>query len=278
MIIFGAGTMYGIPQFDALGNAITTPTPIKLLSMQSVSFDISYENKQLYDYSQFPIAIARGKATVTGKASMAQVNGNALNQLIFGQTVNSATGQLNALYYDQNGTALQTYVVSSLGTNQVCALTTFELSKMDSFPALPLATSSLTDLGVIGPNGLPYTKVAAAAAGPSVGQYMVTPDMVYVFNESELNHVMHVSMEYTQSLNTASSLSIKNLPMGYTPTFQAIIQTTYQNQRALLKLYNVFSTKLQLFNTKLDDFSVPDFDMVMSADSAGNVFDLYLSQ
>ncbi len=82
--MFGSGLLWGTPQQDASGNAISNPTPVLFGTMQDVSVDMSFDLKQLYGQSQFPVALGRGKGKIDCKAHIASINGAMLNTIFFG--------------------------------------------------------------------------------------------------------------------------------------------------------------------------------------------------
>jgi hypothetical protein len=76
--IFGTGQLYGMP--------VGGGAPLKFGALQDVSVDISADIKQLYGQNQFPLAVARGKVKIEGKAMTGEVNPDLYNALFFGQT------------------------------------------------------------------------------------------------------------------------------------------------------------------------------------------------
>jgi len=90
--------------------------------------------------------------------------------------------------------------------------------------------------------------------------------------------LVFVNYTYTNTSVSAQKISVKNIAMGSTPTFKAYMQTTYQNKRAMVVLYQATASKLNLFATKLDDFSIPEFDFSALSDAANNVADIYVSE
>ena len=110
------------------------------------------------------------------------------------------------------------------------------------------------------------TKVASA---PSAGQYSIASGVV-TFNSADAGKAVLISYTYTaERRRDKSSRSPINL-LGTTPTFQAVFYTTFQGQAISLKLNNCTSSKLS-FQTKLEDFVMPEFDFSCFADAAGNV-------
>jgi hypothetical protein len=253
-LVFGAGDMYGVPLFDASGNAITNPTPIKIGAMQEMSLDFSGDLKELYGQNQFALASARGKVKISGKVKGAQIHAAALNNLFFGQTVTAGT--LAAVNSDVTGALIPA--------------TPFQIT------VIPPSTGVFAaDLGVLDANQVPMTAVASA---PTTGQYSVSALGVYLFAAADTGKKVFVNYSYTATISGAKKITVANMAMGAAPSFKAYMQAQYQGKRALVVLYSAIASKLNLFSTKLDDFSIPELDFSATADAANNVADIYLSE
>jgi hypothetical protein len=236
MFSFGSGVLLGAR------TDIANATPVNFGLVQEVQLDLQFTAKELYGQYQFPVAIARGQGKATGKAKMAQVSGLAFNNLFFGGTL--GTGQL-ATSYGEAGTvpssSAYTVTVANSGTWQ------------DDYGVVYAAT------------GLPLTK---AASGPSAGQYSVAAG-VYTFNASDAGKAVLLSYTYTVS-GSGQELTLGNPLLGTTPTFQAQLYTSFQGKPCNVKLFNCVSSKLS-FATKLEDFTIPELDFDIFANTAGNV-------
>lgn len=245
MYTFGAGILYGYALTDATGATLSVPTPYQFGTLQNVNFDASWDTKQLYGSRQFPVAIGRGKGKITCKADIATINGGLLNSLVFGQTL--AAG-IDAVYTDSTGTAVPT--------------TPYQIT-----PTIPSSGTWAEDLGVISvATGLALTKVAS---GPTTGQYSVSAG-VYTFAAADTTLVMFINFRYTATSTTAAKMTIANLPMGYAPTFKAVLSTPYNGKNLELIMPNCVSDKLS-FATKLDDFAIPSMNWSLLADASNNV-------
>ena len=73
--IFGAGDFYAIPLFDGNGNAILTPTPVKIAAVQEIGLDFSGDLKELYGQNQFALALlaARSKCRARSRGPRSMV-------------------------------------------------------------------------------------------------------------------------------------------------------------------------------------------------------------
>jgi hypothetical protein len=242
---FGSGILWGTPSLDAAGNAIANPTPVQFGTLQDVSLDVSFENKTLHGQNQFPVAVGRGKGKISGKAKFAQLNGSLINSLLFGQTLSAG---LIADVYDTTGTS-------------VPASSPYTVT-----PTVPGSGTWSQDLGVRDANGLPMTRVASL---PTTGQYSVAAG-VYTFAAADTAKTVFINYQYTTTSTTAQKSTVQNVLMGYAPSFRIDLSMPFQGKSMIWTLPNAISTKLTIA-TKLDDFTMPEFDFEGFADSSGNV-------
>lgn len=241
---FGAGILWGTPLTDATGAAIANPSPIQFGALQEVSLDISFDVKELFGSNQFPLAIGRGKGKITGKAKMADIKGKQWSDIVFGQTL--AAGIVGDVY-DTTGAAIPA--------------TPYQIT-----PTVPNSGTWSADLGVRNSAGLPMTRVSAA---PATGQYSVAAG-VYTFAAADTGTTVYISYQYTATSTSAKKSTIANVPMGYAPTFKCDLYMPYAGKQLVLTLNACTSTKLSL-PTKLDDFTITEFDFSAFADSSGNL-------
>lgn len=306
---FGAGALYGVKTGSG------TNTPIKFGGLQGVSLDFAFSVKELYGAYQFPIAVGRGVAKVSGRANFAQLNGQVFNDLFLNSTTAMQSTQLNL-------------VDGEAGTIATGAVT--------------VANNPITqDLGVVyAATGLPFTKVASA---PSPGQYSVNLTTgVYTFNTGENGAAVLISYQYqnpakaitsssvanptvitatahglgavgdtvrvviaghtgsTPSINgewlatvtaantftipvnvtvggtggtvtkTGRLLTLTNALLGTAPAFAVSLKTSFNNKSVVMTLNQCMSSKLA-FQTRLEDFMIPDFDFSCFVDESGSL-------
>jgi len=245
--VFGSGVIWGTPLTDATGAAISNPTPIMVGIMQDASIDISFDTKMLHGSGQFAIAAGRGKGKITGKAKFAQLNGALINSLFFGQTV--TTGLL-ADFNDLTGTTIPT-------TPAILTVTP------------PNSGTFAVDLGVRNASGTPMTRVAS---GPATGQYACDPSSgQYTFAVADSGQIVYICYQYTATSTVAKKSAVSNLQMGPAPTFRCDFFNSFgPSNKLTLSLYSCISNKLSL-STKMDDFTIPEFDFEAYADSIGRV-------
>jgi hypothetical protein len=251
---FGAGLLWGTQQQDANGNPVSNATPVMFGTVQEVSLDVTFEQKELYgSNSQFPLAIGNGKAKISGKAKLGSLNGDVLSNLFFGQSSNYGLTSVN---YDTIGTL-------------VPASTPYTITVTP-----PNSGTYGHDLGVINAStGIALEKVAST---PAANQYSESAG-VYTFNAAQTGVLMYINYSYTATSNTAKSSTVLTKPMGYSPNFQMDLYIPYNGQSFVVTLYKCISNKFSL-QTKLDDFNYPEIDFTAFANSSGQVLTWALAE
>lgn len=249
---FGAGILWGTPLTDANGNAVANPTPVQFGALQDVSVDFSADIKQLFGSNAYPLVAARGKSKISGKAKAAQINGATLNSIYFGYV---PTSGITADVYDTTGTPIPT--------------TPFQIT-----PTPPSSGTWAQDLGVRNASSVPMTRVASA---PTTGQYAVTAG-VYTFATADQGATVYINYQYTATSTVAKRIALSNVVMGAAPTFRCDLSIPYAGKTLTLVLFNCVANKLSLA-TKLDDFTIPEFDFEAFADASGiNIGSINLSE
>lgn len=236
MYSFGSGVLIGTR------TDIANATPINFGLVQEVSIDESATVKELYGQFQRPVAVARGTIKTTGKAKVARISGLAFANLFYGVT--PGTGQLATSFAEAS-------VVPSGAPYTVS----------------PQNAATLVDDGGVtyAASGLPLVKVAAT---PGAGQYALN-NGVYTFAAADTGKAVLISYSY-QIVGTGQKIVVTNQLSGTTPTFQAQFYTTFQGQAVSVKFHNCTSSKLSL-QTKLEDFTIPEFDFSCFADPSGTI-------
>lgn len=254
---FGSGFLYGVPATDANGAAVANPTPVQFAVLQDVSVDFGFENKMLYGQNQFPVAVGRGKGKISIKAKFAHLNGSNFNTMFFGQTLaNNVVSAKNEI----TGKAIPATPFTLTASATTETATTF---------LMPGGATSVfsRDLGVKDASGAYYVRVASA---PAAGQYTVSVAGAYVFAAADAAKVVYISYEYTSTLASAKQFTVLNNAMGYAPSFMAVLNSQYQGGFIHMRFPNCISGKLSI-PTKNDDFTIPELEMDVFADSGGQV-------
>ena len=237
---FGPGSLYAVPAGGG--------TPLRFGGIQDFSLDISATVKELFGQSQFPLLVQRGTMKVTGKAKAAQISAAAFNTVFFGQSVVIGGTTVSV---DESGT--------------VPATTTYTISVANH-------TTFVEDLGVTyAATGLPLTKVATISA---IGQYSVAAG-IYTFYSGDASAA--VKLNYTYTVAGGSSLAVTNQLIGTTPTFQMVFTQTTNGKTQTITFNQATSSKLSMA-TKLEDFTIPEFDVSFFADASGTLFTMTTSE
>ena len=247
MILFGSGLMWATPLQTATGAAVANPTPLLFGVLQECEIDIKRDLKELHGQNQFPVAVAAGKGSVSGKAKFAEFLGGMLETVVFGVA----------------GSAGITSVVGDT-TGAVIPSTPFQIT-----PTVPSSGTWAADLGVISAaTGRPLIRVASA---PATGQYTVAAGL-YTFAAADTGLTVYINYRYTATSTVAKKGVLNNLPMGQAPTFRLDLYVPYNNEQLVYTFANCISDGMKL-GTKNDDFVVPDFGFKCFADVSGKVLD-----
>lgn len=231
-VSFGSGSVFGIPSG-------ANPTPVQFGVLQDIAFDFNFSIKELRGQFQFPVALARGAGKATWKAKAAKLNAAAVNSLFFNGTAS---------------TGLELTAISEVGTIAAAAVTVANSATFQS------------DLGCVNSvTGVQYTRVASA---PAVGQYTVAAG-VYGFNATENGTVMLFNYSYTAAAG-GTKIQVVNQLMGNQTTFQMIFNEKFNSQTVQFRFPSAVANKWT-FGTKLEDFTIPEWDGELSADNAGNI-------
>lgn len=240
---FGSGVLFG----RSLTN--TPATPVRFGALQDVTIDFAFTTKPLFGSFQFPLAVGRGTAKVTGKANFAQFNAQAYNDLFFGLS-NPATGETK--------TAVQEAQTISANIVTVTFNSTY-----------------VQDLGVVkASDGTVYTRVANSPVGQQYSCNETTG--VYTFNNTQNATAVLVSYQYTDAAN-GKKITMTNQLLGNAPQFIAAFTSTYGGKQMTMTLNACMSNKLT-FATKLEDWNIPSFDFDAFCDSSNVLGTLSLDE
>ena len=88
------------------------------------------------------------------------------------------------------------------------------------------------------------------------------------------NIPVQVSYSYTDAAN-GSTITIANQLLGVSPQFLIVLTETFNSNKLNLQLNACMANKLTLA-TKLEDFTIPEFDFQAFADASNNVGTLSL--
>jgi hypothetical protein len=227
------------------------PTPQVLGILQDCQIDIARSTKTLYGQNQSPVAVAAAEHKYTGKAKFAAMFGKQWSDYIFGQPTSAA------------------YKAAVLGFSQAIPATPYQIT------IAPPSGTFFEDLGVTySATGLALVRVASA---PITGQYSVN-EATGVYTFAAADTTLTVLISYLYNVTTGGiSMVVANQPMGYGPIFEVNQVITYNNQSAIVRLFNCICSKVTL-PTKNTDFVVADFEFEAFANAAGNVMEIDFTQ
>jgi hypothetical protein len=241
--VFGVGYLFSTPTG-------ANPTPTRFARLQDVAVDWEFELKTLYGSSQFPVENARGKGKIAIKATSGAIDPFLFNNIFFGQTLNSGE-TLNSV--DEGPTAIP-------GTPYVITVAN--------------GSTFSQDLGVY--NATSKLWMTRVASSPATGQYSVnTSTGVYTFAAADTTNSVRISYTYASS-STGKKLAYTNQLMGTTVIFSMQLVNRFTggdgiSRSLFLNFPSCQAIKLSM-PMKLDDFSLPSFDIAVQDDGSGNIF------
>jgi len=246
---FGSGAIWIIEKNDVYGNKIQNPTPKMAGAIQDFSVDLSAEVKELFESgSQHAVALAKGKESVSGSFSLANMYGDALNAMYFGSVMEDGS---NVTVQDTVGT-----VISVTNTITVTA---------------PNSGVFNMDLGVV--HGATYQPFQRVASAPITGQYSVDANGVYTFASADEGVKVYINFYY-KSPTDGKTINSNTQKMGPTPSFTLIVSLAGPDgQACTLTLYKCVASKLGI-STKLDEFVIPKIEFKAQRDELRRVYSL----
>jgi len=245
---FGTGVLYGEPTSD--GNLPTNPTPIRLL-LQEVSVEFKGDLKKLWTQGQMPIATARGKLSVDGKAKIVNYDPDPINQLFWAQNI--AAGMVLFADNEQAG---------------IPAVSTFTITVVNG------ATFN-KDNGVTFTNGASAGSVLLKVpSAPAAGQYTVnTTSGVYTFAAVDNSKGVAISYTYTNATR-GKTITLTNQLMGYAPSCRMDVWNNFRNRVLGIRL-NACVLGQWTYPSKLEDFWVSDITFDANVDSSNSIGNIY---
>ncbi len=238
MLLFGSGIAVLVPSG-------TNPTPIQVGTLQDISVDEKWTEKELRGRYQAPEDVARAELAVTGKIKMARINGAFLTAIRAGAT--SATGQTSVALNEQSSIPTTPYQIT--------------VTHSGTF---------VENLGVY--DVTQQLNMVRVAASPATGQYSLSGG-VYTFAAADTTNVVQIT--YTYTLTGGFTVSYTNQLMGAATTFELHLWNQYTSSTGLLgQTYTKFgAARLPSLTTtiKNTDYTMYDLDFAVSADSTGTI-------
>ncbi|MFT4098626.1 MAG: hypothetical protein QM651_16025 [Rhodoblastus sp.] len=234
-LAFGSGVLFATPSGGG--------APINFGILQECSIDETLQTKRLYGSYNFPVAVAAGERTLVGKSKFARLSAAAVGLLMY--NTQPAVGT----QYLQLGEVVPSGATSPWNcANQV---------------------NYAEDQGVIyAASGLPLKLIATGT--PNAGEYKQTAG-AYTFNAADIAAGLLVNYAYTVAAS-GRTVNVNQALMGPMTYFSARLYQA-DPQTGLyygVKLFQCVSTKLT-HQTKVGDWTVPEFDFEAFANGAGQV-------
>ena len=231
-LVFNSGTVFA-NSLDAV------PTPMQIGVLQSASIDMKATTKDLYGQNILPVATGRSQIKVDGKFKFATYTGRLIRDF-FGSTM----------------TAGQTLAAINEAHN-IPASTPFTVTSTNS-------ATWTTDEGVI--NAATGVPLVAVASGPTTGQYSVSAG-VYTFAAADEGLAVQISYLYTAT--GGDTITISNASAGAASAFASTMSMGYQGQQTNFTLNSCIPNSLKLLDSKIGDFSMPEYDFTAVVNNAG---------
>ncbi len=261
MFSFGAGRARLIPAGGG--------QPVELGVVQSASLELKVDLKELRGPYRYPICVADGKGTASGKINFAQ---------FWPQTLAAITGGTLA-------SKAQHAIVGEIGTIPLVTTYTYTLAQ----GATLVAGSEV--IGVIDATGNPVfysrgtagTEASSSVVGQAGGIYSISSVGVLTFVAADAGLKVIASYQYAPTTDiNSNTVSLAQVGMNTATTFQLTLigvasknAYTNQAQQFLVQLNACIAPSLKM-DFKLDDFTYVDLDFQAYCDASGNLGSLYM--
>jgi hypothetical protein len=239
--IFGAGRFFGI-------NNVSNPTPSRFYVPQDNSIDFKIATKTLVGENKFPVAVAQGEISVTGKVTYGAQNARVFADLMF--NIGSNTGSI---------------VEQEREAGTVPGVSTYIITVANS-------ATWTTDLGVMkAADGTVMTRVASS---PAAGQYSVAAG-VYTFAAADAN--LNVVISYLYTITTGEKMTMTNSLQGPAGAFTGVSVFPYGTDQDVLTLNNCIASDAGIA-TKQGDYVKPTFGYMAATDATDTLGTFAFSQ
>jgi hypothetical protein len=241
--IFGAGRFFGI-------NNVSNPTPARFYVPQDNTIDFKIATKTLTGENKFPVAVAQGDISVTGKVTYGAQNARVFADLLF--NLGSTTGT----------------IIEQEKETATIPSTPFQVTVANG-------ATFKQDLGVmLASDGTVFVQVASS---PATGQYSLnTTTGVYTFNSSDTGKAVVISYLYA-SASTGEKLVMTNSLQGPAGAFTGVSVFPYGSDQDVLILNNCIASDAGI-GTKQGDYVKPSFGYMAATDSSDTLGTFAFSQ
>ena len=226
---------------------------------------------------------ARSTVKVTGKIKAAVLSGQAMNSLMWGQSLSTGAGQI----------AWNVGTTFTLSTGAIATPGSGASTVTSTGGGLLLGVGSTAifdaDLGVTFVNsGLPGRRVSTgletssglysigSSAGVNLNYYYFSQPDTTTLTAGTTNPIKITYSYSTAAAGTGTSSIILNQPIGFSPTFQLDYYTNLNQPAAkpfVVRCYAGIGAKIAMA-FKLEDFMMPEYDFDLYADNSGRLWNL----
>lgn len=237
--MFGSGSLWASPSSG-------DPTPRRFGVLQDVSLEMSYSTKELYGEYEFPVEVARGKGSISLKASYAAFSAAFWNAVFFG-----------------NGELVDGHdAIAELEAAAVPSVAPFSLNAAN-------AQTWQEDLGIYYADTAQQLTRSPDAAPFAAGQYVVSPAGQYLFHADDKAKGLLLTYRYTVA-TAGQTLVLSNQRLGSAPDFAVHLYGKFKGRPVTFKLFRAMGAKLT-FATKQEDFTIPSFEGKAMADDLNRI-------
>lgn len=245
-----------------------TYAPAELGVVQNATLDMKVDLKELRGPYRYPVAVADGKGTASGKITFAEMWPETLSAILNNGIKPNSTSVPLAAVNEMHVIPASTYTVTL--TNNTVAVADSEVV-------------------VVIVAGVPYfyhkvdtgRESTAMATDPIHGGYSLPGNGMIVFASGDAGNTMYCTYFYTTGDSSNVSVDIGQVGLNTALTFQltmlGIGKNIYTNasQQFIIQMNQCLAPSLK-FDLKLDDFTMMDLDFSCFTDVNGNLGSFYL--
>ena len=275
MYNFGAGRAIVYPAGGGSG--------LELGTVQNASLELKVEMKELRGAWRYPVAVADGKGTASGKVTFANIWPQTIAALAGGSV---SAGQASGTWPGLTGGG----VTAAIAETGSIATTTYVLANGGTTNGFQIGTEIVSV--VIPAYGPVYytrgtTPASASATNPTAGVYSIATiaaSTTLTFGATDTGRTVKVTYLYSQSGTPATSqvaVQLAQVGLNTALTFTMVLLGTgrniYNNQTQdfIIQLQACLAPSLK-FDFKLDDWTMLDVDFSAFIDLNGNLATFFM--
>ena len=238
---FGAGDFFGV-------NNVQSPTPTSFDTPQDMSLSVKRELKSITGVNLFPDDVNAGAASITGKVTMGSLNGRIWGDLVAGVGASKAS--------------FNVYVAK----REKAVIASNEIVRVKNYGS----GTFLRDLGVRGPENLPFIRVASAGAITLNSHYSVSTNGQYQFHPSRDGDTIDITYEWQGLFSFGVVFFFFFLFLGVVGDFTAVLSTRWRSEENVFTLNSCIVSDYEIA-TKGGDYAKPTLSYQAQADAYDNI-------